>query len=265
MRAGSPMASSASSARLGAPPCSGPAERAEGGAADVREIGAGGGHDASREGRRVEPVIDRQDEVPLERAGRGGCRDLTGHEAEVVGGVAQVGRRRDRRETEARPVQRGDDRRHDGGDTQALSGALVGRDVDQRAEAELVSGDRDRGPHPAERGTAGLRQRFEHGQHRLRKVPRGRNRVAEVGGLHQVRQVADRHEVPHLLEGAGAGQGRRVVPAVVVVAGLTVDVADRGVGHSHAVQARGYIDQDGHGFIFGAWTDAINVDPINID
>ena len=30
-------------------------------------------------------------------------------------------------------------------------------------------------------------------------------------------------------------------------------------------QARGYIDQDGHGFILGAWTDAINVDPINID
>ena len=97
------------------------------------------------------------------------------------------------------------------------------------------------------------------------QAPRRRHRVTEAGGLGRVRQVADRHEVPDLLEAAGAGEGRRVVPAVVVVAGLAVDVADGGVGHGHAVQARGYLDQDGHGSILGSSADAINVDPINVD
>ena len=49
----------------------------------------------------------------------------------------------------------------------------------------------------------------------------------------------------------GAGEGRGVVPAVVEVAGVAVDVADRGVGDGNAVEAGGHIDQGGHGSILG--------------
>ena len=73
--------------------------------------------------------------------------------------------------------------------------------------------------------------------------------VAEGGELGRVGEVADGDEVPDLLEAAGAGEGGDVVAAVVEAARLAVDVADRGVGDGDAVEAGGYVDQDGHGSI----------------
>ena len=52
--------------------------------------------------------------------------------------------------------------------------------------------------------------------------------------------------MPHRFEAVVAGQLDGVTSAVVEAAGLTVDVADRGVGDGDAVEAWGYIDEGGH-------------------
>ena len=57
----------------------------------------------------------------------------------------------------------------------------------------------------------------------------------------------DSAEVPHLVEGVAAGQRGGVVAPIVVATLVAEDVADGGVGHGHAVQATGYVDQCGHG------------------
>ena len=91
-RSAVPISSSICSARLGAPPCSGPGERAD--RADDRgaEVGAGRRDHARGERRRVEAVVDRGDEVLLDRGRVLGRRLLALHHVEVVRGVAR-GRR----------------------------------------------------------------------------------------------------------------------------------------------------------------------------
>ena len=48
-----------------------PGERAEGGADDVGEVGAGGRHDPGGERRSVEAVVDGEDQVLLDGSGGG--------------------------------------------------------------------------------------------------------------------------------------------------------------------------------------------------
>ena len=126
-------------------------EGAEGGTDHVGHVGAGRGDDTCGERRRVEAVVDRQDEVLLERPRRDVGRGLAGHGAEVGRRRGQVRCLVERVLTEADAVQGGDDRRDHGGDAQALGGALVRRDVDERAQAELVGGDRHGGPDAPQR------------------------------------------------------------------------------------------------------------------
>ena len=144
-------------------------------------------------------------------------------------------------------MQGGDDRRHHGGDAAALGGPLVGVDVDERAQAELVGGDRDRRPGrrpsvaPVARASGSSTGSSDAGS-----TPLGGDGGSERGQLGGVGQVADGHEVPDLLEAVVAGELGGVVAAVVVEAGLAVDVADGGVGDGDAVEAGGYVDQGGH-------------------
>ena len=88
-----------------------PGQRAEGGPDDVGEVGPGRRHDAGRERRCVEAVVDRQDEVLLQGPGRDLGRPLAGHHLQVRGGVAEVRVGGDGFEAEAGPVQAGDQHR----------------------------------------------------------------------------------------------------------------------------------------------------------
>ena len=145
-------------------------------------------------------------------------------------------------------MQRGDDRRDHGGDAQGLGGALVGLEVDQRAQPELVGGDRHGGAYPPERRPGRRGERLEHRDERRRQRAGGGDLGAEGGQLGGVGQVAACDEVPCLLEAAVAGELGGVEAAVVEEAGLAVDVADGGVGDGDAVEAGGDVDQGGHGF-----------------
>ena len=142
-------------------------------------------------------------------------------------------------------MQGGDDPGDDGGDAQALGRPLVGADVDQRAQAELVGGDRHRGPYPAERGAGGPGQRLEHREQRRRQHALGGDVGAEGGELGGVGQVAAATRCQASSKRV-AGELGGVVAAVVEEAGVAVDVADGGVGDGDAVEAGGDIDQGGH-------------------
>ena len=70
MRPASPLASTSSSicsTRVGAPPCSGPGERADGRRHRRGAVGAGRGGDARGEGRGVQPVLGGRDPVGVDR------------------------------------------------------------------------------------------------------------------------------------------------------------------------------------------------------
>ena len=244
-----------------------PGERTEGGTDDVGQVGSRRGDDAGGERRGVEAVIDGQLRYCSSGPRRGRGRRLAGDQPEVVSGVAELSAARgvDRLQPEAGPVQRGDDRRHHGGEPATLCCALVGSDVDERAQAELVGGDGDRRPDASEGCPGGPRQGLEHGQQGCREPPLRGDGGSEPGQLGGVGQVADGHQVPRLLEAVMAGEHRRVVAAVVVEAGLTIDIADGGLGDSDAVQAGRYVDQCSHESIVGIDGLTINIDQINID
>ena len=160
--------------------------------------------------------------------------------------MAEVGVVLQRVEAEADAMQGGDDRRDDGGDTERLAGALVGVDVDERSQAELVGGDRQRRPYSSQRRAGRRGQGPEHGDDGCRQDSVAGNLGAEGRQLGVVREVADGDEMPHLLERAGAGELGGVDAAVVEEAGLAVDVTDRGVGDGDAVEAGGDVDQVAH-------------------
>ena len=224
-----------------------PGQRTERGADHVGEIGARRRDDAGGEGRGVEAVVDREDHVLLDGPHRRVARALAGHHLEVCRGVVEVRDvRRQRREPETGTVERGRDRRDDGGDPERLGGALVGVEVDQRAQAEVVSGDGQGGADPSERRPRRSGEGFEDRTERGGEGAGAGDDAPEGGQLGGVGEMADGDEVPDLFEAAGAGERDGVVAAVVVPALGAEHVADRGVGDGDAVEAAGYVDEDGH-------------------
>ena len=141
-------------------------QRAESGADDVGEISTGRSDHPRRERRRVEAVIDGEDEVLLERASRRRRRRFTVDHPEVVGGMTERWVAVDRVQPEADAMQRRHDGGHDGGHPQRLGVPVCRCDVDQRPQPELVGGDRQRGADATERGASGAGQRLEDGDHR---------------------------------------------------------------------------------------------------
>ena len=118
----------------------------------------------------------------------------------------------------------------------------------------------------AERRPGGRRQRAEDRDERGRQHAGGGDLGAERVQLGVVGKAAAGDEVPHGLERLAAGELGRVVAAVVVEAGLAVDVTDGGVGDGDAVEAGGHVDQGGHAIHRRPRaTLAINVDRINVD
>ena len=146
-----------------------------------------------------------------------------------------------------------------------LLGPLGRRDVDQRPQAEVVDGHDRAARTPPSVAPLALASGSSTG-----RTDGGRRRAAtdgapEVGQLGGVGQVADGHEVPHLLEAAVASEVDGIEPAVVELPGLAVDVADGGVGDGDAVEARGDVDQGAHDLDVDARGPLINVDPINVE
>ena len=214
MRSGVPIASSVSSARLGAPPCSGPdsapiaADQAGG------EVGAGGGDDAGGERRGVEAVVDG--EIRYCSTARACSRRglLAGEHVEVVGGVA-AGR------PAARPAPRP-------GRSRCSAASIVGhgrgaararrRAAARRRRCRRPAGSRARAPSsdsavrsPSSGPAAGARRwpaaraRDRGGQ--VPRRPRSRRRTpARSAG---VGQLALEHQVPDVLEAAAARPARR--------------------------------------------------------
>ena len=125
--------------------------------------------------------------------------------------------------------------------------ALVGGEVDQRAQAEVGGGDRDGRPHPAQRGAGRPGQRLEDRQDRRRHRAGGGGRGLERGQFVGIGQVPDGDEVPDLVEAVVASEVGGVEAAVVVAALVAEDVADAGLGHGDAVEAGGNVDERGHG------------------
>ena len=111
MRSGVPISSRLASARSGAPPCSGTGERADRTGDGRHHIGAGRRDHAGGERRRVEAVVDRRDQVVLDRARLCGARLSAGHQVQPVRRGGEVGSRLERLLSFAQAVQRRQDRR----------------------------------------------------------------------------------------------------------------------------------------------------------
>ena len=151
-RSGVPMASSMSSARLGAPPWSGPESAPMAATIAAAEVGTGRGHDPGGERRGVEAVIDRQDHVLLDRPGMGGRRLLARQHVEVVGGEAEVVPGLDRVVPLPQSMGGGQDGRHHRAEPERLLVQLVRADVVGGPPTELGAEQRDRGAQHIERG-----------------------------------------------------------------------------------------------------------------
>ena len=222
-----PIASSMSSARLGAPPCNGSGQRADPTDDRSGEVGAGRGDHAGGERRRVEPVVDGGDEVLLDRARVLGRRDLALHHVEVVRGVRERRVGVDDLPAVLQPVQRGEQRRHDRADLQGLLAELRRLDVERRPETERRAHERHRGAEQVERRRVARRARDvgEHGLHRSRDLAQRRDlgpervgllpaweRILRTAGTTRLRSSASRRARPRCTRGSGRslrGRARR--------------------------------------------------------
>ena len=235
------MASMASRARPGAPPWSGPASAPR--AAPTTSARSAPVEATTRAVNvdALKPWSTVRIEVLLERPGGRRRRYLARHEAQVVGGVAELGPGVDRVEAEADPVQRGDDDRDDGRDPPAparparpASRSIIGRNPSSSPAIDRAARN---APRVAPRAWA---SGAEHRQQR-RRQPAGRGDLrrgtsASSAGSGRWPTATRCHTSSKRVV---AGQLDGVVAAVVEAARLAVDVADRGVGDGNAVEARG--------------------------
>ena len=221
-------------------PAGGPAvqrarQRPDGGHDRRCEVRTRRRHHARRERRCVEPVIDGEDHVLLDRPGVDRVRHLPGQHVEVIGGEAEVVPRFDGVVAVAEPVGGGEDRRHDRTEAERLVVQLVGADVVRRAPAEL-------GPEHGHGGAQDVQRCPERGQRGQQRAHAGRqgppppHLVAEGGRGRRVGQLAAEEEVPDVLERAGLGQVDGGVLPVVEEAFLASDVADGRLGHDDTLE-----------------------------
>ena len=151
---GSPMASSVSSERLGAPPCSGPisepsaATTAAPRSAPVEMTARQTNVDA------LKPWSMPEDQVLLDGADELGLLlDAVDH-PEVVGGVAEVVARRDRLDAAAQAVDGGDQRRHRRAQPQRFAAQFGAVDVERRRQVFGTGEQRDGGAQRGDRASA---------------------------------------------------------------------------------------------------------------
>ena len=187
-------------------------------------------------------MVDRGDQVLLDGPRVLGLRDLALHHVEVVGGVRQVGVGIDRVEPVLEPVERGEQRGHDGARLERLAAQLGAAAVEPRSVVEVDGHHRVRRAKHVERWRVRAAQGRHLGQQVLDldrdRAPR-LHLVDEVVTLSQRRQLALEEQVPHVLERPLLRQLDRVVLPVVVEALEAAHVADGRVGHDHALEALG--------------------------
>ena len=202
VRSGVPMASRVSSARLGAPPCSGP-ESAPSAATTAAPTSAP--VDVTTRAvnvERVEAVVDAEDLVLLDRARPARIGDLAVDHPEVVRRRPQLVARRDERETERRAVQPGDEHRGGGTEPERVGADGLGIGVVGRRHA-LDRGElRQRGAQRRQRVRVPGGDRRQQVDQLRREVPRRRDAggVGVAGG--DVRELALEQQVPDVLERA---------------------------------------------------------------
>ena len=239
-------------------------ERTERRADHVDDVGTRRGDDTAGEGRRVEAVVDREDEVLLERPRVHRVGRSSRHLVEIGGRMAEIRVEGDGGEAGSRAIQRTEDRRHDGRDVEGLL-ATVGRiEIEQGFEPERAGRGREHGAEPGERSA---RQRGDHVDQRRDSVGQsstGGDVGSESGPFGGVGETAPVEEVPDVLERGIPRQLDGVVVAVVVEAFVAEHGADGGVGDGHTVESCGNVDQV-HAPSVRRRRRLINVDSINVD
>ena len=207
------------------------------------EVGAGRGDDAGGERRRVEAVVDRGDEVLLDRGRVLGLGLVALHHVEVVRRVAEVGVRRDRLEALAQPPQRADQRGHDRAGRHRVVAQLGVVDVDATAGSRAPR--RTATPRCAARRAARTSRRRGRSRGARRRPRRGRRGAARMSAANASRSAsvagkrALEHQVPDVFERPRLGEVDRAVLAVVVEAFEAAHVADGRVGDDHAFEPFG--------------------------
>ena len=229
MRSGVPIASRVSSARLGAPPCSGPDSAPS---APTRQAATSAPVEAMTRAVNVDalkPWSMVEIEVVLDRAGVLRVRLRAGEHVQVVGGVREVVARLDRVQAPAEPVQRG--RAAVG--TAARGGQRVARRCSAsrsytgRKPAARTE-QRQRGAQPGERSGPPSPRRWPAARRAPRRAARAapRSRAAKAARASRVGQVAVEQQMPDVLEAAGLRELDGGVLAVVVEALAPPDVTE---------------------------------------
>ena len=241
-RSGVPIASSASRARLGAPPCSGPAS------APIAE------HTASATSAPVEATTRAVNVEALKPWSI--VRIMYCSTARTCSGVARtpvVSYRYDAvwpsdgsgstgSSPAAGAVEGGEDRRRHRRHPQRLVAPCRDVDVDHRIETDHRTGDRQHGAELGQWASPRSGDRAHDGQQRLGDEAQGAPPRRGTPPLGRRREPPVPYEEPHVLERTLPRQRRRVVFSVVEVALVAVHRPDRGLGGDHAVQSCGHID-----------------------
>ena len=231
---------------------------------DVGHVGAGRRDHSSGERRRIETMIDRQDQVLLQGSGVSGVRHPTGHLLEIGRSMTEIGIGYDGRETVLGPVERTEQRRHGGRHVERLFPPLFGVEIEQRSEREWAGSGRERCAETGERCAGqrgcGVEQRTEAVGEAAPCCEIGPEAI-RFGGVGEAPPI---EKMPSVLEGCVPGQFDGVVVAVVVEAFVAEHGADRGVGDGHTVESCGYVDQV-HASSVDRKPRLINVDLINVD
>ena len=237
-----PIASSMSSARLGAPPCSGPDSApmapttAAARSAPVDVITRAVNVDALKPWSIVEMRY-----CSTARA-CSGVGNLALHHVEVVRRVREVGVRVDRLEAVLQPVQRGEQRGHDRARLERLVAQLgASTSSDGRKPSAAPSSDTV-GAQQVERRRVGPPSARSAGSTAFTAAGISRSGAISVGNASRSAQRRERaleQQVPHVFERALLRELDRVVLAVVVEAFEAAHVADRGLGDDDAFEARG--------------------------
>ncbi len=201
------------------------------------------GRDHPRGKRRgVEAVIDRGDQVPLQRPDVLRVRALAAEQVEVVGRGGQFRVRGHRLLPLVQPVQRREQHRRLRRDLHGVVVQLLRRDVQPGAEAGPLGEEGDRGAQRGQRiERIGGGQRAQERDQVIRQHAVAGDLALEAGPLGPVGQVAAEEQVPHVLERPAPVQLDGVVLPVVVETLQAADVTDPGVRDDHPLEPRGRV------------------------
>jgi hypothetical protein len=239
MRSGVPISSSSASARLGAPPCSGPLSAPIAATTARTDVGAGGRDDPGGERGGVEAVVHRRDQVGADRPGVLGRGLAAGEHPQVVGRGVEVVARCDRLEPADRRCS-----------AHRMVGVMAHSEQrSRRSRCAGVMSITGRSPRSAAANDSAVRNPSSGSLVRAIAGSTGSTRRAviarsgrELGGERLALglgggQRAVDHQPHHVVERPALGEVDGRVLAVVVEALAAAHVAHLGVGHHHALQA----------------------------